>query len=53
MTRKLGQAQRKQIKVDPDLHEEKALEEREIILDMAKLTLHFEKQILELGKTSI
>ena len=35
MTRKLGQVQRKQIKVDPDVHEEKAREEREIMLDLA------------------
>ena len=49
MTRKLGQVQRKQIKVDPDVHEEKARVEREIMLDLAQLTLHFEIQILELG----
>ena len=49
MTRKLGQVQRKQIKVDPDVHEEKAREDREIMLDLAQLTLHFEIQILELG----
>ena len=49
MTRKLGQVQRKQIKVDPDVHEEKARVEREIMLDLAQLALHFETQILELG----
>ena len=49
MTRKLGQVQRKQIKVDPDVHEEKAREEWEIMLDLAQLTLHFEIHILELG----
>ena len=45
----MARCREKQIKVDPDVHEEKAREEREIMLDLAQLTLHFEIQILELG----